>query len=205
MCEFARLGSGKLPSTSAVKEAGMKTIDVLQGDKWLGHPVHPALVSVPIGAWVFSLVMDGVATVSKSQCAQEAADFAITAGLVGAGLSASAGVSEFLRVPDSGDAVDDAVTHGALNVGATALYAVNALIRSSRRGRGKPVGAFPKLLSLIGVAAIGYTGWLGGNLVYSHGTAVHIDKVLDEQGHKEEPRERGGAGTGRRTPARAHM
>jgi uncharacterized membrane protein len=29
----------------------------LQG-KWLGHPLHPALVHIPVGAWTAALIFD---------------------------------------------------------------------------------------------------------------------------------------------------
>lgn len=192
-------------SDTELQEAEMNTIELLQGDKWLKHPLHPALVSVPIGSWIFSLAMDGIASVTKNECAQEAADTAITAGLVGAVLSATTGVSEFLRVPDKGGAVDSAVTHGALNITTTGLYALNALIRTSRRNQRKPIGLLPKLMSLAGVAAIGYTGWLGGHLVYRYGTAVQLDQGAQGQG-KEEPEQQQTPSQRRsEKPERAHV
>ena len=32
--------------------------DMLQG-VWLGHPLHPAVIDLPIGAWVSAAVLDG--------------------------------------------------------------------------------------------------------------------------------------------------
>lgn len=159
----------------------MNNIELLQGSKWLKHPLHPALVALPIGSWLFSFVMDNVATVTGSKCAQEAADAAITVGLAGAVMSAATGITEFLRVPERDNAVETAVTHGTLNLTATALYGVNGLIRTSRRNRGRPTRFFPKFLSLVTVAAVGYTGWLGGNLVYNYGTAVELENIQEKK------------------------
>jgi|GEM_PF-3463450 len=153
----------------------MKTTELLQGDEWLGHPAHPAFVTLPIGLWTFGLLMDMIASITKNECAQDAADYAVTAGLVGAGLSAATGLGEFLRVPAEGQPLQDGLTHGALNVGAVGLYSINAIIRNGRRGAGRPGGFLPKLLSMVGVGAIAYSGWLGGMLAYKHGVGVQVE------------------------------
>ncbi|MBI2842350.1 MAG: DUF2231 domain-containing protein [Armatimonadetes bacterium] len=162
----------------------MNTVETLQGDKWLGHPLHPALVALPIGLWVFSSVLDGIASITRSESVQEAADLAVTGGLVGATVSAATGIAEFARVPD-GHPEEHAVIHGALNAAATGLFAVNALMRSSRRSRRQPVGILPKLLSLVGVGIIGYTGWIGGDLVFKHGIGVDLGSALEAHGKRE--------------------
>ena len=35
----------------------MKLLEILQG-KWLGHPLHPAIVHVPIGLWTVACQLD---------------------------------------------------------------------------------------------------------------------------------------------------
>lgn len=164
----------------------MDTEKFLQGDEWLGHPVHPAFVAGPIGLWVFSLLMDGVAAVSRNKCIQEAADRAMTVGLASAGLAAATGLAEYSRVPKDEQAQRDAFTHGMLNASVATLYGINAAIRSKRRGEDKPAGFLPKLMSLAGVAVIGYTGWLGGGLAYNHGTGVSQERGEREKKRREE-------------------
>ncbi len=46
--------------SDATTDAGQALVEVLRGE-WLGHPVHPALTDVPIGAWTSALVVDGIA------------------------------------------------------------------------------------------------------------------------------------------------
>ncbi len=46
--------------------------DALHGT-WLGHPVHPALTDVPVGAWVAAAVLDAVpgqgwSTAARAPC-----------------------------------------------------------------------------------------------------------------------------------------
>jgi hypothetical protein len=40
--------------------AGRKIKDFLRG-AWFGHPLHPALTDVPLGAWTVALVFDVIA------------------------------------------------------------------------------------------------------------------------------------------------
>lgn len=167
-------------------EVDMEAIKILQGDDWLKHPLHPALVAEPIGMWTFSLLMDGAASLTGNECAQEAADTAVTAGLVAAAVSGMAGLAEFMRVPPDEKSQNTAFLHGMLNISAVGLYAINAIIRTGRRKSGRPGGFLPKLLSLAGVAAISYSGWLGGNLVYNHGAGVHIQPETKEAEAKKE-------------------
>ncbi len=159
----------------------MDPVKLLQGDEWLGHPAHPAVISGPIGMWTFSFIMDIIAAVTKKECAQEAADYALTGGLITAGLAVPTGIGEYLRVPRGGQAKSEATIHGALNATAVGLYAINGMIRSGRKAEGRPGGFLPKLLSLAGIAIIGYTGWLGGKMSYEHGIGVKCESALEEQ------------------------
>lgn len=164
-----------------------RLVKTLQGDSWNGHPIHPALVTLPIGIWHLGAVLDLIALFSKNECVQEAADYAVTAGLVGAGMSAVAGLAEYQRVPQSQEAKDTALTHAAVNVSAVALNSINAIVRNGRRGAGKPGGMLPKLLSWSVIGLVNYSGWLGGKLVYNLGTAVDTNR---EQRFKEQKQAR---------------
>jgi len=146
--------------------------EVLRGDSWSGHPAHPAFVSLPIGMWCLGATLDFISLFTKNKCIQEAADDAVTAGLVGAAMSAVTGLAEYGRVPRDEDAKRTAMTHAAINVSSVALSSINAIIRNGRRGAGRPGGMFPKLLSWTTMGLITYSGWLGRNLVFNHGTAV---------------------------------
>src|SRR4051794_15445664 len=56
--------------------------DILHGT-WLGHPLHPVLTDIPIGAWTVALVLDALGAVSD-QDFEAGADAAIALGLAGA-------------------------------------------------------------------------------------------------------------------------
>jgi hypothetical protein len=42
-------------------DMGRRIRDVLHGT-WLGHPLHPVLTDIPLGAWTTALVLDAAAT-----------------------------------------------------------------------------------------------------------------------------------------------
>jgi uncharacterized membrane protein len=59
-----------------------------------------------------------------------------------------------------------------INLGAVALYALNLWWRvGSAPGRTGPVA-----LSVVGVALLAISGWLGGSMVYEHGMAVEMEE-----------------------------
>src|SRR5438067_10918496 len=55
---------------------------------WLGHPLHPALTDVPIGAWTVGFLLDVVG-------AEEQADAAMTIGALAAVPTALAGAADW--------------------------------------------------------------------------------------------------------------
>ena len=62
--------------------AGQSTKNVLNG-VWLGHPLHPALTDVPIGAWTTSLIFD-LLGLELGRLAEDVAD-GVGREVVGAG------------------------------------------------------------------------------------------------------------------------
>lgn len=130
------------------------------------HPIHPMLVAIPIGLWLFSLACDLIHFAgATSDNWLIVARYTIVGGIVGALIAAVPGFIDMLALPWSLKRV--ALIHMAINLTVVALYVVNAWMRSRGYEGG---GAF--LLSLIAVAMLGVSGWLGGKLVYVHGVAV---------------------------------
>src|SRR5262245_66674735 len=56
-------------------EGGRRVRDFLHGT-WLGHPLHPALTDVPLGAWTTALMLDAASQRDGGSLAR-AADTAI--------------------------------------------------------------------------------------------------------------------------------
>jgi uncharacterized membrane protein len=132
------------------------------------HPIHPILVPLPIGLWIFSLVCDAVyAFVSSDIFWDRMAQWTMLGGIAGALLAAVPGFIDFLSLTDS-RVKRVALTHMLVNLTTVALYAVNLWLRTaSPPGAGTAV-----VLSVVGVLMLAVAGWLGGELVFRHGVAV---------------------------------
>src|SRR5437870_2395750 len=74
---------------------------LLQG-KWLGHPLHPALVHIPTGAWSAVVIFDLFSIAGKGGEAMALASFAcIVIGIAAALLAAPTGLADFWDIkPD---------------------------------------------------------------------------------------------------------
>src|SRR5689334_1198417 len=99
------------------------------------HPIHPMLVSLPIGLWTGSLAYDIAAAANdddaESERLRRSADDMMLAGLIGALAAAVPGAIDYLAVvPPESSAKKRGATHGLLNLSLTALYGLNWLLRT---------------------------------------------------------------------------
>jgi nitrite reductase/ring-hydroxylating ferredoxin subunit/uncharacterized membrane protein len=131
-------------------EAGRTVRNFLHG-VWLGHPLHPALTDIPIGAWTAALVLDALD-------APEAAGLAVKIGLIGSAGAAIAGLTDWQAT--DGPARRVGLVHGLLNVAATTLFLASTFARN-RRDRGAT-----RALTIAGYTIGAVSAWLGGHLVY---------------------------------------
>ena len=132
-----------------------------------GHPLHPALVGLPIGLWVFSFVCDIVALVEGNAFWQGLALYTLVGGLVGAMLAAIPGLIDWFSL-GTPEARTLGTIHMILNVGLLILYSVNATLRILGVGP----AALPFALTVLGVMVLGISGWLGGEMVFIHRAGV---------------------------------
>ena len=137
--------------------------------KVAGHPVHPILVPLPIGFWIATLLADLGYWYFRADGWATAAMWLVGAGIVGAALASIAGIMDYM-----GDErirrLDAAQMHMTGNVVAILI----SLFSFAWRYNNGAAGVLPTglILSLIVVGTIGYTGWLGGEMVYRHRVAV---------------------------------
>jgi uncharacterized membrane protein len=131
------------------------------------HPIHPMLVSVPIGMWIFSFICDLTFVLGAGASLWFTLGFyTMIGGAIGALIAAIPGTIDMLSL--NGRPKKIALTHMALNVTIVLLYAVNIGMRISE----PTVGGLPLALSIVGIALLAISGWLGGQLVYVHRVAV---------------------------------
>lgn len=136
-----------------------------------GHPVHPMLVGIPIGLWVFSLVCDFAALASADTFWFLVATYALLGGEVGAVLAAVPGIADMLHIlkrhgPRARRVV---LMHMGVNAAIVVIVAVNLWLRASSSVE---TYLLPLSLSIIAVAMLGVSGWLGGELVHVLGVST---------------------------------
>src|SRR5215204_5484644 len=89
-----------------------------------GHPIHPMLVAVPIGLWIFSLVCDLVhVSGALGDSWNIVALYTLAGGIAGALLAAVPGFIDMLSLP--WPIKRTALIHMGINLTVVALYAVN--------------------------------------------------------------------------------
>lgn len=146
------------------------------------HPLHPMLVALPIGLWVFALVCDIVAAAGGTGIWSTVALYCVGGGMVGAVIAAVPGLIDYFSI-DEAAMRRIANLHLIVNLGALAVFAVNLWLRFSLA----PGSMLPLILSLVGVIGIGIGGWLGGEMVYVKGMAVEavekLAKKVEEKPH----------------------
>jgi nitrite reductase/ring-hydroxylating ferredoxin subunit/uncharacterized membrane protein len=157
------LGQGVSHAFAAAGPLGRRAKNFLHGT-WLGHPLHPALTDVPIGAWTTALALDLLEALAGRDELGPGADAAVGLGLLGAAGAALAGLTDWEAT--GGNARRVGLVHGLLNLGVTGIYGASLLAR--RRGaRGLGRG-----LAVAGFAIANYSAYLGGHLVYAERIGV---------------------------------
>jgi nitrite reductase/ring-hydroxylating ferredoxin subunit/uncharacterized membrane protein len=150
-------------------EGGRHLKNFLHGSA-LGHPLHPALIDLPLGAWTLAAILDGLELAGGGRKGR-AADTAIKIGLAGAVAAAVAGVTDWSET--DGRAKRIGMTHGVLNLAATGLYATSVLLR--RRSRPQGIG-----VSMIAYAVSMCAAFLGGHLTYGEQIGVDHTATADQ-------------------------
>jgi uncharacterized membrane protein len=133
-----------------------------------GHPLHPIIVPLPIGLWIFSLVSDLIFKFGYGGAVwNDVAFYTLAGGIIGALIAALPGLIDLLSIQNA-KSKSIGIWHMVINLLAVALYCLNFWLRLHRA----PGDNLPIILSAIGIVLIMISGWLGGELVYVRGVAV---------------------------------
>lgn len=152
-------------------EPARDVADVLHGT-WLGHPLHPVLTDVTIGAWTLGAAFDAVGALTDDAFSRRVGDRLAAIGTASAVPTAITGLADFSTFPQW--AATPATLHGAMNVVSVGLYTLSLRDRNrGRRGRGL-------LLSTAAFALSGASAWLGGHLVYADRVGVDHSDAFSE-------------------------
>ncbi len=145
------------PARKVVLRLPSAVKDVLHGT-WLGHPLHPVLVQVPVGSWLSAGVLDAVPPM------RPAATLLIGTGVAASVPAALTGAADWSE-QDTGVRRLGAI-HASLNVVALGLY-VGSLV-----ARGKGRGGLGRVLSYSGLGIATASASIGGHMSYSQSSGA---------------------------------
>jgi len=147
-----------VPMRKALDSAGPlgPIADVLHGTQ-LGHPLHPAVTDVPIGAWSLATLFDALEAAGNTRFAA-ASDLAVGVGLAGGLAALASGWAEWADTKDDPQRLG--LVHATLNEIAFALYATSLVLRL-RKQRGAGLAT-----AFAGYAFVSFSAYLGGELSY---------------------------------------
>lgn len=148
-------------------EAGGKTGQDIKNflhGVWLGHPLHPVLTDVPIGAWTAAAVLDTLELMGETRY-KKGSDAAVAIGLIGAAGSAVTGLTDWTGTTRKKRKIG--LMHGLLNVTATVLYTTSYILRKRKDTRPAAI-----CLSMAGYGVATLAAYLGGHLVYTEQIGV---------------------------------
>ena len=130
--------------------------------------VHPSIVHFPLTLLPLSVGADLIGQMTGNQKLQDLARVTMPLAAVSAAVAAAAGLVAQEEVNATGEAHDMLVTHRNLNLTMVGTAAAMAMWRAKQD---KPTPAY-LALGLLGLAAMTYTAYLGGHMVYEHGVGV---------------------------------
>jgi uncharacterized membrane protein len=160
-----------------------------------GHPLHPMLVTVPIGAWIASLVFDVASRLVKGPgFLTQGAEWLIAVGIAGALAAAAAGILDFYVIPPGTRAYRTVAAHMSLNLVVITAFGADFVWRYGGLHKPGPEPTPHIALSAASLAFLAVSGYLGGKLTYRYGV-----RVADEQTQAE------GFAAGRSEPAAAPL
>ena len=141
---------------------------------WLGHPLHPVITDVPLGAWTAATALDVYELATGDDRLAAGADAAVGIGLLGAAGAALTGLNDWNYTYEKPRRVG--AMHAVTNIAATACYLGSWWQRRSGcRNAGLATGFLGFGLSMVGA-------YLGGHLVYNERIGVnHAPEELPEK------------------------
>lgn len=165
----------------------MRVKHIMQG-RFMNHPLHPALVHLPIGAWLVSPMFDVLSRSRKKDgflgnAFVPASYYAILIGVLAAVPTAAAGLAEYVDVPRASKPKRVATAHMVLNVALLSGYAAQLFVRDRDAVKIKR-----RMIAwnLVQAAALGYSGYLGGLLSYNYRVGERTEPLVGVPASVEE-------------------
>jgi uncharacterized membrane protein len=139
-----------------------------------GHPLHPFVAPLPVGAFTSSLIFDILTRTRPDELPWlvDGAWWLIGVGLIGAGIAAGFGVLDLLRIPRRSSSFKLATTHATLNLAAAVLFGIGYAWRAGDHVELGQTRWGQLALSAVAVALLAISVWIGQTLSYRDGVRV---------------------------------
>ena len=139
-----------------------------------GHPLHPFVVPLPVGAFVSSLVFDILTWTRPGELPWlvDGAWWLIGVGLIGAVVAAVFGLADLMQIPSGTRQRRIALAHVASNVGVAALFLIGYAWRAGDHVELEKTGTGQLALSCVAVGLLVIAVLLGQTLTYRYGSRV---------------------------------
>jgi len=138
--------------------------------KIVGHPAHPILIVFPLGLLATSVLFTVIYLISDKPDMSIVSYWMTVAGTVSGLVASVPGTIDWLTIPKGTRARRVGAIHGLGNLIVLILFGVSWLFRSNEPAYSPSLLAL--IVSFLGFAVAGVTGWLGGELVDRLGVGV---------------------------------
>jgi uncharacterized membrane protein len=150
----------------------MRLKQFFQG-RWLGHPVHPALVHIPAALFPAAMLFDILSRVGAGgQALVQTSFYAIAVGLLASFPAALSGFADWTEIKREKPAWKIGLYHMVLNLTVVLLFGLNLWLRWGIHGQAEQVASLPLAISIVGSVLLAVSAWLGGLMPFDQGTAV---------------------------------
>jgi uncharacterized membrane protein len=137
------------------------------------HPLHPALVALPIGLFAWTFATDLIYLTAGRDHQWYAISFwSGIAALISALVAALPGFGDYFTMARRTEAAGIAGAHMLLNLAVLTLFFVAMLLALNDNATSGANLAAMVILHGVALGLLAISGWLGGEMVYKHHLAV---------------------------------
>ncbi|HLZ21527.1 MAG TPA: Rieske 2Fe-2S domain-containing protein [Ktedonobacterales bacterium] len=147
-----------------------RTFKTLLNGTWFGHPIHPVITDIPIGAWLLAALFDilWLAAPTGNAWAARGAQALVLVGVITALGAAATGATDWSDTYGSERAVG--LLHGSLMSLAAVLYIISMILRFTTSTGDSAAAA---IIGFLGIITVLVGAYYGGDMVFGKGTGVN--------------------------------
>ena len=150
------------------KIPGTRWIATLLHGTWpLGHPLHPAITDITVGAYTAAVALDVAMSVSGDSSFARPADFVLVVAFISSLIAIVSGLTDWQHT--FGEEKRTGMLHGLIMVVATVAFLVSIILR----GTAADQRTLATWLSGLGWVVMLVGAFFGGEMPYGYGTEVN--------------------------------